>query len=192
MNIQNNQQRSGNSSKPNGSSFGARGTSGPAKSSTVGGRAPFGSNANGQRGPARPQRPGGPFARRDRGPFGRGNNSFGRSGGRPFGQRGPSSGGGSRRPTGGMNTPEQSNLPFPEGIILFCRKRQQIVDIKPKTFDFKAELKEYAKQTGTEDLEFDIVYGTERSIKQYYKISDEKYDQERREREMRAAQSDKY
>ncbi len=86
----------------------------------------------------------------------------------------------------------RTDLPFPDGLILYCRNRKQIIDIKPKTFDFAPELKEWAAKNKSEDLEFDIVYGTERSIKQYYKIADEKYDKERIEEEKRSAQADKY
>ncbi|MBD3270279.1 hypothetical protein GF376_02025 [Candidatus Peregrinibacteria bacterium] len=94
----------------------------------------------------------------------------------------------SKRPT--MEKPA-SSVELPEGMVFYCKNRKQILDINPKTFDFKSELKEYARKTQTEDIDFDVVFGTERSIKQYYKIADEKFDQERREREMKAAQADK-
>ena len=106
---------------------------------------------------------------------------------RPRNYRNRSSRGG-QKPT--METPA-NKVEFPAGLTFYCRNRKQIIDIKPKTFDFAQDLKEYAKKEGTEDLEFDVVYGTERSIKQYFKIADSKFDEERREREMKAAQADK-
>ncbi len=82
-------------------------------------------------------------------------------------------------------------IPFPDTMVLYCRNRKQILDIRPETFDYAQLLKAYAEKTETTDVEFDVVFGTERSVKQYFKISDAKYDQERVEREKLQAQADK-
>lgn len=117
------------------------------------------------------------------------------------------------------NAAPSQPIEIPQGIIFYCRTCENVIDMKPKTFDFRipvencqkpegkvidenrAEEKEEAGATrkdGGRDrrrkprvLQCDIVYGTERSIKRYFKIPDSKYDQERREREEKAAKADK-
>ena len=109
-----------------------------------------------------------------------------------FGKKRPYHG----RRTGGFKKQDRNEKPasavdFPEGLVLYCRNRKEILDVQPKSFDFALLLKEYAQKTETVEMEFDIVYGTERSIKQYYKIADDKFDSERVEKEKKAAQADK-
>ena len=71
------------------------------------------------------------------------------------------------------------------------------MDYKPTNFIFKYPiencLKEKSKKDESKKAEMmcDIAYGTERSIKHYYKIKDEKFDAERREREDKAQRADK-
>ena len=94
----------------------------------------------------------------------------------------------------------QSSIPvnMPEGLIFYCKSCEQIVDYKPATFDFKYPIENCLKakaevsEEKRADLMCDIAYGTERSIKHFYKIKDDKFDKERREREERAAKADKF
>jgi hypothetical protein len=87
---------------------------------------------------------------------------------------------------------------MPEGLVFYCKSCQQIVDYKPKTFDFKYPIdgclkaKTDVSEEKRGEMMCDIAYGTERSIKHFYKIKDEKFDKERREREERAAKADKF
>ena len=110
-------------------------------------------------------------------------------------------------------------IEIPKGIIFYCRTCENVIDMKPKTFDFRTPVENCQKPVGKvvdenreepvekdagtrkdggrdrrrkpRELQCDIVYGTERSIKRYFKIPDSKYDQERREREEKAAKADK-
>ncbi len=109
------------------------------------------------------------------------------------------------------NSQAPDNTPVPEGIVFYCKTCEQIVDYHPTSFNFKypiegcqkakAKLETAAKSATGEAQEdgdrrrkettCDIAYGTERSIKQYYKIKDDKYDAERRAREEKANRADK-
>ena len=95
------------------------------------------------------------------------------------------------------NSQPPDNTPIPEGLVYYCKSCEQIVDYKPTNFIFKYPiencLKEKSKKDESKKAEMmcDIAYGTERSIKHYYKIKDEKFDAERREREDKAQRADK-
>jgi hypothetical protein len=95
------------------------------------------------------------------------------------------------------NSQAVDNTPVPEGIIFYCKSCEQIVDYHPATFNFKYPIEGCMKGTAKVDetkkagMMCDLAYGTERSIKQYYKIKDDKFDRERREREEKAARADK-
>jgi hypothetical protein len=95
------------------------------------------------------------------------------------------------------NSQPPDNTAMPEGVIFYCKSCEQIVDYKPTTFNFKYPIENClkAKADTTEEKKAemlcDIAYGTERSIKHYFKIKDEKYDAERREREEKAQRADK-
>ncbi len=129
-------------------------------------------------------------------------------------------GGGQGRPRV-ANSQAVDNTPVPEGIVFYCKTCQQIVDYHPTSFNFKYPIEACQKaksasaavtpeatattaatETGDDkgrdrgdrrraEPTCDIAYGTERSIKQYYKIKDDKYDAERRAREEKAARADK-
>lgn len=102
------------------------------------------------------------------------------------------------RPKVAANSHPPDNSPIPEGMVFYCKSCEQIVDYKPTTFNFKYPIENClkAKADATEEkkaeMMCDIAYGTERSIKHYYKIKDEKFDAERREREERAQRADKF
>lgn len=122
------------------------------------------------------------------------NRSNSRSGGRRRMGRG-GSGGGRSQPA---NSQAPDNTPVPEGLVFYCKSCQQIVDYKPKTFDFKYPIENCQKEKSTRDEEYkkdmmcDIAYGTERSIKHYYKIKDEKFDADRKAQEEKAQRADKF
>ncbi|MGL5830721.1 MAG: hypothetical protein ACRCZE_01070 [Candidatus Altimarinota bacterium] len=118
------------------------------------------------------------------------------------------------------NSPPSPPIEIPKGIIFYCRTCENVIDMKPTTFDFRTPVENCQKPVGKvvdenreepvekdvgtrkdggrdrrrrpRELQCDIVYGTERSIKRYFKIPDSKYDQERREREEKAAKADKF
>ncbi|MCC7431931.1 hypothetical protein IT412_00220 [Candidatus Peregrinibacteria bacterium] len=96
------------------------------------------------------------------------------------------------------NSQAPDNTPVPEGLVFYCKSCQQIVDYKPKTFDFKYPIENCLKEKSSKDEEYkkemicDIAYGTERSIKHYYKIKDEKFDAERKAQEEKAQRADKF
>ena len=96
------------------------------------------------------------------------------------------------------NSQSSTPVPMPEGMIYYCKTCEQIVDYKPATFDFKYPIENClkSKADATEEKKAgmicDIAYGTERSIKHFYKVKDDKFDKERREREDRAAKADKF
>lgn len=121
---------------------------------------------------------------------------FGGFGGRPRqGSRYSGSRGNSRSPA---NSQPPDNTPVPEGLIYYCKTCEQIVDFKPTTFNFKYPIENCLKENSKKDAEkkaemiCDIAYGSERSIKHYYKIKDDKFDAERREREEKAQRADKF
>ena len=110
-----------------------------------------------------------------------------------------SSGRGNYRPratTANSQPPDKS--PLPEGMVFYCKSCEQIVDYKPETFNFKYPIENCLKAKSDRSEEkkaemiCDIAYGTERSIKHYYKIKDDKYDAERKEREDKAQRADKF
>ena len=121
------------------------------------------------------------------------------------------SGGGGRRPMGGRrggrggrggrpapaNSQPPDNTPIPPGLVFYCKTCEQIVDYKPTTFNFKYPIENCQKETTKASPEkkaemiCDIAYGTERSIKRFYKIKDDKFDAERRAREEKAQRADK-
>lgn len=96
------------------------------------------------------------------------------------------------------NSQAPDNTPVPEGLVFYCKSCQQIVDYKPKTFDFKYPIENCLKEKSGKDEEYkkelicDIAYGTERSIKHYYKIKDDKFDAERKALEEKAQRADKF
>lgn len=125
-----------------------------------------------------------------------------RPGGRPgprYGSRGGSrSSYSSRTPRSPANSQAPDNTPVPAGLVFYCKSCEQIVDFKPTSFNFKYPIENCLKEKSKKDAEkkaemmCDIAYGTERSIKHYYKIKDEKFDKERREREDKAQRADKF
>jgi hypothetical protein len=122
--------------------------------------------------------------------------------GRPgprYGSRGGSrSGYTSRSSRSPANSQPPDNTPVPEGLVFYCKSCEQIVDFKPTSFNFKYPIENCLKEKSKKDAEkkaemmCDIAYGTERSIKHYYKIKDEKFDAERRAREEKAQRADKF
>ena len=122
----------------------------------------------------------------------------GRSGGSRYGSRGGSRAGhASRSSRVTANSQPPDNTPIPEGLVYYCKSCEQIVDYKPTNFIFKYPIENCLKEKSKKDestkaeMMCDIAYGTERSIKHYYKIKDEKFDAERREREDKAQRADK-
>lgn len=125
-----------------------------------------------------------------------------RPGGRPgprYGSRGGSrSSYTSRTPRSPANSQAPDNTPVPAGLVFYCKSCEQIVDFKPTSFNFKYPIENCLKENSKKDAEkkaemmCDIAYGSERSIKHYYKIKDEKFDTERREREEKAQRADKF
>lgn len=95
------------------------------------------------------------------------------------------------------NSQPPDNTPIPPGLVFYCKSCEQIVDYHPTTFNFKYPIENCLKEKASISEEkkakmlCDIAYGTERSIKRYYKIKDDKFDRERREREEKAARADK-
>lgn len=118
------------------------------------------------------------------------------NGGRPVGRR-AGGGGRGRGRSAAANSQPPDNTPIPPGLIYYCKTCEQIVDFKPTTFNFKYPIegcqKECTKASPEKKAEMmcDIAYGTERSIKRYYKIKDDKFDAERRAREEKAQRADK-
>lgn len=121
------------------------------------------------------------------------------SGGR--GGRGMRSGGGARSRV--ANSQANDNTPIPAGLVFYCKTCETIVDLQTETFNFKLPqglCPHAAEKAGLVGAEKDgskaarpceIVYGTERSIKHYYKIPDSKFDAQRRADEERAVKADK-
>jgi hypothetical protein len=95
------------------------------------------------------------------------------------------------------NSRATDTAPVPDGLVFYCRSCEHILDFHPKTFGFKAPLDCCQKEKSTADevkkkkMTCDVVYGTERSIKHYYRVSDAKLDVERKENEDKAARADK-
>ncbi|MCC6643485.1 hypothetical protein IT411_01940 [Candidatus Peregrinibacteria bacterium] len=102
------------------------------------------------------------------------------------------------------NSQAPDNTPVPSGLIFYCRTCEEILDgFAPATFNFQvpAEHREAAlkklqarKNEDGEERELrdcEIVYGTERSIKHFFKIKDDKFDALRREEEEKAVRADK-
>ncbi len=98
------------------------------------------------------------------------------------------------------NLKKDTTIQIPDGLTFYCKSCHQILDIKPKNFVFKSPIDGCRKadapnlnkdKTQKSDSDCEIVYGTERSIKRYFKIPDEKFDKERREREDKAQRADK-
>jgi len=95
------------------------------------------------------------------------------------------------------NSQKPDNTPIPEGLVFYCKTCQQIVDYHPTSFNFQYPIEncQKARAKGDEaakaEMTCNLAYGTERSIKLYYKVKDDKYDLERVEREKRAARADK-
>ena len=81
-----------------------------------------------------------------------------------------------------MNNQKILNAEALAGLTFYCKECQKIIDVKPT--GFKVICPSGNKCT-------DIAYGTERSIKNFYKIRDAKFDQERLEREKLALRADK-
>ncbi len=98
--------------------------------------------------------------------------------------------------------------PMPEGLVFYCKTCERLIDLKPKTFDFTVPkelcgLGEGRNEAARDDEEeekdgrrrrertCEIVYGTERSIKQYYKIKDDRFDKERLEAEEKTRRAEK-
>jgi len=73
-------------------------------------------------------------------------------------------------------------IDMPENLVYFCKECQKIIDIKPLNFKLICP---------NDKTHVDIAFGTERSIKNFYKIKDEKFDAERLEREKLALKADK-
>ena len=91
-----------------------------------------------------------------------------------------------------------ANVDMPKDLVFYCRGCHQILNIKPKNFVFKNPIEGCRRADAPnlnndekKKLDCEIVYGTERSIKRYFKIPDERFDQERREREEKAQRADK-
>ncbi len=92
------------------------------------------------------------------------------------------------------NSQAVDNAKMPESVVFYCKTHQRIINYKPDTFNFKYtgcsnEIDNLSEEQKLEICE--LAYGSERSIKRYYKIKDERFDQERREREEKAARADK-
>ena len=125
-----------------------------------------------------------PYERRRRPNAGRG----------PRGMRPGSSGSRSRT----ANSQVVDNTPVPDGLVFYCKTHEKIVDFHPTTFNFKYPV-DGCQEAGEKKPELtdkaprpcEIVYGTERSIKHYYKIPDSKFDAQRRADEERAQRADK-
>jgi len=125
-----------------------------------------------------------------------------RPGGRPGPRYGSRSGSRSNYSSRSNRSPANSqppdNTPIPPGLVFYCKSCEQIVDFKPTSFNFKYPIENCLKENSKKDAEkkaemmCDIAYGSERSIKHFYKIKDEKFDAERREREERAQRADKF
>lgn len=87
--------------------------------------------------------------------------------------------------------------PVPDGLVFYCRSCEKVLDFHPKTFGFKTPVDCCQKENSGADADkkakmtCDIVYGTERSIKHYFKVSDGSPDSKRREDEEKAARADK-
>lgn len=115
------------------------------------------------------------------------------------GGRGMRSGGLGSRSRVAANSQVVDNTPVPEGLVFYCKTHEKIVDFHPTTFNFKYPVDgcqdpDSAKKTELTDKAprpCEIVYGTERSIKHYYKIPDSKFDVQRRADEERAQRADK-
>jgi len=67
-------------------------------------------------------------------------------------------------------------------LTFYCKECEKIIDVKPTSFRIVCPGKKHT----------DIAYGTERSIKNFYKIKDSKFDAERLKREKLALQADKF
>lgn len=102
------------------------------------------------------------------------------------------------------NSQAPDNTPVPAGLIFYCKTCEEVLDgFAPATFNFqvppehrelaKKKLEAKIKHDGEErDLrDCEIVYGTERSVKHFFKIKDEKFDALRREEEEKAVRADK-
>lgn len=92
------------------------------------------------------------------------------------------------------NSQVMDNAKMPESVIFYCKTHQRIINYKPETFNFKypgcpTETDNLLEEKKLEICE--LAYGSERSIKRYYKIKDERFDQERKEREEKATRADK-
>lgn len=77
------------------------------------------------------------------------------------------------------------NLQFSEviqGLTFYCKECNKIIDVKPNNF------KVVCPEKGCTE----IAYGTEKSIKNFYKIKDSKFDAERLEKEKLAQKADKF
>lgn len=122
-----------------------------------------------------------------------------RSGGGSRGGRGIRSGLAPRSRV--ANSQINDNTPVPAGLVFYCKSCESIIDFHPETFNFKLpqglcpQAVEKAARVGaeapTKPRPCEIVYGTERSIKHYFKIPDSKFDAQRRADEERAAKADK-
>lgn len=115
----------------------------------------------------------------------------------PAGRRGDRRGYRSRGGAAANSQPTDQS-PMPEGMVFYCKSCKQIVDYKPADFNFKYPIENCLKEKSDAPAEkkaemmCDLAYGTERSIKHYYKIKDDRLDAERREREEKAARADKF
>lgn len=96
------------------------------------------------------------------------------------------------------NSQSGTPVPVPEGLVFYCKSCEQIVDFHPANFNSKfppencCKSKAVVNEEKRSEMVCDLAYGTERSIKHFYKIKDDKFDKERREREEKAAKADKF
>jgi hypothetical protein len=69
-----------------------------------------------------------------------------------------------------------------QGLTFYCKECNKIIQAQPSNFKIVCPEKGCTQ----------IAYGTEKSIKNFYKIKDAKFDAERLEREKMAVKADKF
>jgi len=80
------------------------------------------------------------------------------------------------------NTQQPPKIQIPQELIYYCQDCEAIIDIRPTTFKMFCPTNKEHKR---------ITFGTEKSVKNFYKIKDEKFEAERLEREKIALRADK-